>query len=225
MTNLSVYQNKILERKIKAFKSYSRIDLHKEKLIDSDIEIIIREAIINKHCTMLWLKDNQISSQGVAMLASALDNNTTLEGLSLCNNGITDDDVFHLTQSLSNNKFKLNRLALTSNEITDKGVQYLAEMLKTNQILTQLWLGFNKITDYGLELLMNVLTSHNKTLHILSLSWNQSITDASVDFIINMLEYNYTLKIICLSNCNLSDTSKIKLRTAAKLHLEFYLDV
>jgi Ran GTPase-activating protein (RanGAP) involved in mRNA processing and transport len=225
MTDLYVYQNEILERKIKTCQSCSRIDLRKEKLTDSDIEIIIQEAIINKQCTMLWLKDNQISSQGVSMLASALANNTTLEGLSLCNNNITDDDLLHLTKQLTDNKSKLNRLALTSNEITDEGAQYLAEMLKTNQTLTQLWLGFNQITDCGLKLLMNVLASHNRTLHVLSLSSNELITDASVDFVINMLEYNYTLRTMCLSNCNLSDTSKVKLQATAKLHLEFYLDL
>jgi Ran GTPase-activating protein (RanGAP) involved in mRNA processing and transport len=222
---MSIYQNKILEKKIKTSEPYSRIDLRKEKLIDSDIKIIIQEAIINKQCTMLWLKDNQISSQGISMLASALTNNTTLEGLSLCNNSITDDTVLHLTKQLSTNQSKLNRLALTSNEITDEGAQYIAEMLKTNQTLTQLWLGFNHITDFGLKVLMNALTSQNKTLHVLSLAWNELITDACVDFVIDMLECNYTLKTMCLSNCNLSDTSKDKLRVAAKSHFEFYLDL
>jgi Ran GTPase-activating protein (RanGAP) involved in mRNA processing and transport len=225
MTNVFIYQNKILERKIKTCKSCSRIDLRKEKLLDEDIEIIIQEAIINKQCTMLWLKDNQISSQGISMLASALANNTTLEGLSLCNNNITDNTVLHLTKQLSDNKSKLTRLALTSNEITDEGAQHLAEMLKTNQTLTQLWLGFNQITDCGLKFLMNVLASQNKTLHVLSLAWNELITDGCVDFVIDMLECNYTLRTMCLSNCNLSDTSKEKLRATAKLHLEFYLDL
>jgi Ran GTPase-activating protein (RanGAP) involved in mRNA processing and transport len=225
MTNLSIYRNRNLEQKIQNCKPCSRIDLRKEKLTDSDIEIIIQEAIINKQCTMLWLFDNQITSQGVSMLASILYNNTTLEGLSLCNNGITDDDVLYLTRPLSDNKSKLNRLALTSNNITDEGAKYLVEMLKTNQTLTQLWLGFNKITDHGVQLFMNVLANHNKTLHVLSLAWNQLVTDSSVDFVIDMLEHNQTLRTVCLSNCNLSDTNKVKLREATKLHKEFYLDL
>jgi len=225
MTNLSTYQNRSLARKIKNCQSCSRIDLRKEKITDSDIEIIIQEAIINKQCTMLWLIDNQITSKGVSILTSALYNNTTLEGLSLCNNNINDNDVLNLTKPLSDNSSKLNRLALTSNNITDLGAQYLAEMLLTNQTLTQLWLGFNKITDNGLKLLMNVLTYDNKTLHILSLVWNEQITDSSVDIVINMLEHNQTLRTVCLSNCNLSETSKLKLRKETKSHFEFYLDL
>ena len=39
-----------------------------------------------------------------------------------------------------------------------------------------------------------------------------------------MLEHNQTLRTVCLSNCNLSDVTKIKLQAAARLHKEFYLD-
>lgn len=225
MTNLSVHRNKILERKIHDCKSSSRIDLRKEKLTDADIEIVIREAIINKQCTMLWLVDNQLSSHSISTLASIFNTNTTLEGLSLCQNNITDADLLHLTKSLSNSNAKLNRLALTSNHITDQGVQYLVEMLETNRSLTQLWLGSNQITDYGVQLLMNVLTTHNETLHILSLSWNQLISDLCVDFILHMLEHNRALRMISLLNCQLSKTSKTQLLEAAKTRLGFYFEL
>jgi Ran GTPase-activating protein (RanGAP) involved in mRNA processing and transport len=225
MPNSLVCQNRKLEEKINNCQSCSRIDLRKEKIIDSDMEFVIKEALINKQCTMLWLTDNQLSSQSISTLASALHNNTTLEGLSLCRNGITDTDVLHLTRALSNNKSKLNRLALTSNDITDEGAQYLADMLKTNRSLTQLWLGFNKITDHGVQIMTDILAHHNKTLHVLSLSWNNLVTDSSVDLFIDMLGYNETLRTVCLSNCSLSGTSKIKLREATKLHKEFYLDL
>ena len=217
--------NRKLEEKINNCKSCSRIDLRKQKLTDLDMEFIINEAIINKQCTMLWFMDNQLTSQSISILASALHNNTTLEGLSLCRNGITDANVLHLTRALSNSKSKLNRLALTSNEITDEGAHYLAEMLKTNRSLTQLWLGFNKITDRGVQILTDVLAYHNKTLHVLSLSWNNLVTDSSVNFVLDMLEYNQTLRIIFLSNCNLSDTGRKKLGEATKLYNEFYLDL
>jgi Ran GTPase-activating protein (RanGAP) involved in mRNA processing and transport len=174
---------------------------------------------------MLWLVNNQITSQGISSLASTLHSNTTLEGLSLCANGITDVHVLYITLALSDSNSKLNRLALTSNDITDEGAQHLADMLKTNQSLTQLWLGFNKITDQGVEILTNALAHQNQTLHVLSLSWNKLVTDLSVDFVINMLEYNQTLRTVCLANCNLSDTSKVKLRQATKSYKEFYLDL
>ncbi|CAF1200590.1 unnamed protein product [Rotaria sp. Silwood1] len=225
MANSPVYRNQQLEDKINNYKICSRIDLRKQQLTDSDIEIIIKEAIIKKQCSMLWLTNNNITSQAISNLAAALHNNTTLEGLSLCDNGINDTDVFHLAHALSNSNSKLNRLALTSNNITDQGVQYLAQMLKLNHSLTQLWLGFNKITDHGVKILTDTLIHHNKTLYVLSLSWNNRVTDSSVDFLIDMFEYNQTLRTVCLVNCNLSETSKLKLRQATKLRKEFYLDL
>ncbi|CAF1089309.1 unnamed protein product [Adineta steineri] len=220
-----IYRNRKLEEEINSCKSCSRIDLRKQKITDLDMEFIIQEAVINKQCTMLWFSDNQLTSQSVSILASTLHNNTTLEGLSLCHNGINDVNISHLSQILSDSKTKLNRLALTSNEITDEGVQYLAEMLKTNHSLTQLWLGSNQITDRGMQYLADVLAHRNRTLHVLSLTWNKLITDLSVDSIINMLEYNQTLRTVCLSNCDLSDIGKERLREAIKLRKEFYLDL
>lgn len=219
-----MYRNKILERKIQDCQLLSRIDLRREKLTDSDIEFVIQEGIINKQCTMLWLLDNQLTSHSISILASIFYTNTTLEGLSLCQNNITDADLLYLTKSLSNRKCKLNRLALTSNQITDQGVQYLVEMLETNQSLTQLWLGSNQITDYGVQLLMDVLTTHNRTLRILSLSKNQLISDLCIDFILHMLEHNQILQMISLLNCNLSETSQIQLQEAAKIRLGFNFD-
>ena len=55
-------------------------------------------------------------------------------------------------------------------KITDQGVKYLSQMLKTNHTLTQLWLGFNHISDDGVKLLMNILTYHNKTLQVFIIS-------------------------------------------------------
>ena len=223
--NLSMYQNKLLETKIKNCPPCSRIDLQKEKLVDADVEFVIEEAMMKKQCSMLWLRENKMSSNGISMIISALNDNTTLEGLSLCNNNITDDDVVLLTEQLSENKCQLNRLSLTSNEITDQGAEYLAEMLKTNRTLSQLWLGFNQMSDHGVKQLMNSLANHNRTLHVLSLAWNDGITDVSVDLIVDMLECNDRLKTLCLSHCNLSDMGKSKLRIAAKSRWEFYIDL
>jgi hypothetical protein len=62
-------------------------------------------------------------------------------------------------------------------------------------------------------------------LHVFSLVCNESITNASVDFVVDMLEFHYTLRAMCLSDYNLSDISKTKLCIAAKLYFEFYLDL
>ena len=189
------------------------------------MEFVIKEAITGKHCTMLWLMENQLHSRCVSLLAAALSSTISMEGLSLCNNGITDSDVLQLAEVLSAKNSTLNRLALTSNNISDHGVQCLAKMLTSNATLTQLWLGFNHITDQGVQLLMKALAHHNRTLQVLSLSSNTMITDASIDFLLEMLEHNETLRVVCLLNCTLSETNKERLREAAKRHREFYFDL
>lgn len=225
MANSAMYRNHQVEEKINKCKVLSRLDLLQQPLTDSDIETIIREAINKKQCSMIWLVNNHLTSESISNLATALYTNPTLEALSLCENSVDDTNVLYLSRALSDKNTKLKRLALTSNNITDEGVQHLAEMLKLNTSLNQLWLGFNKITDYGVQILTDALAYHNKTLHVLSLSWNKLVTDLSVDYLIHMFEHNKTLATFCLSNCNLSETSKLKLRKATKLRREFYLDL
>ena len=225
MADISIYRNQKLEEKLNNCELRTRVDLRKQKLTDFDMEFVIQEAIQNKQCTMLWLTNNQITSHSIFMLASILHENTTLEGLSICHNDLLDSDLLCLTQALSNRTSGLSRLALTSNRITDKGVEYLADMLRTNRSLVQLWLGFNKISDDGVKFLADILSFHNRTLQVVSLAWNNLITDASIDYFIDMFESNQSLRTVCLSNCNFSDFGKKKLREATKLYTEFYLDL
>jgi Ran GTPase-activating protein (RanGAP) involved in mRNA processing and transport len=225
MTNALVYQTSKLQDLLNNCRCGSRIDLRKQILSDSDMELVINQAIVAKQCKMLWLKDNRLTSRGVSLLlASMLKSNIALEGLSLASNSICDHDLIQLVNILSMNTSKLNRLALTSNKITDSGVPYLAQMLKLNRTLTQLWLGYNEITDQGVHLLTETLANHNQTLQVLSLSANTMVTDASIDSFLQMLEHNRTLKVLALVGCHLSDTCKSQLRQAAKLHGEFYFD-
>lgn len=219
-------RNLPLEEKIQRCPSRSRIDLRKYRLTDSDMDIVIRQAVFDKQCTLLWLVENQLTSASVLLLASSLKSgNVSLEGLSLCHNGISDQATSHLAQLLSMPSVRLTRLALTMNEITDRGAQSLADMLRTNRTLTQLWLGFNRLTDHGVRLLTSALAEHNSTLHVLSLSGNTLMTDASVDGLVAMLDGNATLRMVAVANCNLSATSKIRLEQAAKLRGEFYFDL
>ena len=220
-----LHRNRRLESKLNNCKERTRLDLRKEKLTESDMILIIEEAVVNKQCSMLWLAENQISRQALSILASALSTNSTLEALSMCRNAFDDANVLHLARALSNSPSRLQRLALTSNEITDDGVQYLAEMLQANRSLTQLWLGSNKITDRGVQSLADALVHHNKTLQVLSLSRNNLITDASVEIVVDMLEANHILRVVCLSNCGLSQNGKTRLTEAVRLRKEFHLDL
>jgi Ran GTPase-activating protein (RanGAP) involved in mRNA processing and transport len=177
-----------------------------------------------KQCSILQLQGNAITSQGIIILIDALLNNsTTLQDLWLSNNCISDLGVQTLTTTFLLNNLTLKQLHLGSNCITDNGVQHLAEMLKSNYTLTDLWLYNNQITDQGAQNLIKVLKSDNRTLKHIDLQWNKSITDLSINSIVNMLGSNRILERINLRKCSLSIASKMQLLQAVAERKDFKL--
>ncbi|CAF0748052.1 unnamed protein product [Rotaria sp. Silwood1] len=221
--DIYAYQNPQLEQSISKCQSHTTIDLSKQQLLDRDIETIIKQGLIEKQCTRLDLGYNLITSKGASILADALKNNTTLEELDFHNNRLSDLGVYSLAKVLSSNNSILKALGLGSNGITDNGVEHLAEMLKTNRTITWLALAGNQIGDYGVKLLANTLAHQNTSLLVLSLHVNKSISDTSVDIIIDMLQHNKSLKKLWIQDCNISEDGKLKLRDAAKIKQGFSL--
>jgi Ran GTPase-activating protein (RanGAP) involved in mRNA processing and transport len=199
------------------------MNLSQEQLIDHDIPIIIEQAIINKQCTILDLTGNDITSEGAILLADALNNNSTLKELILYNNRIGDKGVRALALELSINNSTLKTLNLGFNDITDDGAQHLAQMLKTNRTLTHLWLQQNHIGDRGIQLLAGVLARQNWSLQFLNLFSNKFSSDLSVTALIDMLQLNQSLQKLDIDDCNLTDTSEVKLREIIKTKKDFEL--
>jgi hypothetical protein len=220
------YQNKKLKDFIDLCPHHSEIKLDVRNLTDDDMNIVVKEAIINKNCKILGLTSNKITPAGVSIIAKALSENTTLHELVLSyNDQVGDMGVYFLTEILSLNNSSLQKLILTSTGITDKGVGYLAEMLKKNSTLHSLNLNVNKIGDHGIKLLANTLTHYNSTLTHLYLSENKLLSDASVDFLIEMLNQNRSLSYLFISNCNLSEEGEERLRQTAQTKKGFYLQL
>jgi hypothetical protein len=219
------YQNKRLQQLIEECDHRSEVDLREQNLSDEDMEIVVKEAIINKQCKELELTGNKITSVGVAIIVEALKNNTTLESLFFTGNRFGDVGVRALTKILSLNNSKVGILCIQDIGITDEGAEYLAEMLKKNTTLKCLLLGFNEISDRGVQYLVNVLTHQNGTLIFLRLNNNKLISDASVDILVEMLKHNQTLEDFDIESCNLSENGKERLRQIAKSKKDFDLSV
>jgi hypothetical protein len=223
-TRISYHNNK-LQDLINNCPTGSEINLNQQNITDQDMEIIVQLAIMNKQCKKLTLENNGITSKGALRIANALNNNTTLEILILYDNQLSDLGVEILSKSLLMNNSALKTLSLGSNGITDNGVRHITQMLTTNQSLTLLGLVFNEITDQGVRLLANTLSHSNITLGVLYLSKNRSITDASVNSLIEMLKQNRSLRQLWLQNCNLSDHAKQQLRQIARSKKNFRLEL
>jgi hypothetical protein len=48
------------------------VDLREQNVNDEDMEIVVKEAVINKQCKKLELSNNQITSVGASIIAKAL---------------------------------------------------------------------------------------------------------------------------------------------------------
>jgi Ran GTPase-activating protein (RanGAP) involved in mRNA processing and transport len=221
----TTYQNKQLEQLIAQCEDRSTIDLKKQNLTDEDMEILVREAIINKQCKQLELSKNKITSVGASIIAKALNNNTTLEVLYFTDNRFGDMGAKSLTQTLSLNNSKIVILDVQDTGITDEGASYLAEMLKTNKKLRSLLLSYNEISDRGVQHLANVITHHNTTLVQLFVGRHKLVSDLSVDTLVEMLKHNQTLEYLKITECNLSEKGKERLRQLAKSKEGFKLEL
>jgi NLR family CARD domain-containing protein 3 len=209
------HRNPPLEDLIKKSPMNSVLDLVGKDLVDADMEIIVAEGILNRKCTGLRLGYNHFTSDGASVLARALVDNDTLEHLNLWKNGLSDVGVQSLMEVISLKKNGLLKLDLSQNGLTDQGLRSLARMLKNNQLLTDLSLAGNDITNEGIQLLASILCQSNHTLQVLSLSGNKLLDDLSTGPLINIIQQNQSLTKLWLDDCNLSKDGQKKLRIAA----------
>ena len=213
---ISAHKNTKLDKMIGKCEFHSLVNLERQSLTDRDIPTVAQQAVIDKQCTTLRLSNNNIQSQGAAVLAAALYHNSTLEGLYVFGNRVTDRGTLSFAQVLAVHNFTLKALSLGHNGITDEGAGYLAEMLKANGTLIDLCLPWNRISDCGVLLLANVLTHHNRTLKRLALDLNKLVSDASVEALVDAINRNHSLSAVGVSDCNLSRVGKSRLREATK---------
>ncbi|CAF1143192.1 unnamed protein product [Adineta steineri] len=212
-----------IENLINQYPMNSEITLRNQQITDADISYVVQYAIIDKQCKVLDLGNNQIISHGIIQLADSLRNNKTLKMLSLHQNSLSQKSIQYLADRLALNKSNLKWLDLESTDLNNHGAEYLATMLKTNQSITGLWLSNNKIGCRGVKMLASALISSNTTLKYLDLENNQRINDSCLDYFVNMMKENRSLKTIDLSHCQLSITSKAKLRSVAHTKQDFRL--
>jgi hypothetical protein len=220
------YFNPKLSEYIAKCKPRSEIFLIGKRFNENDIEIIVQQLIIERECRELFLRESGVTSQGALAIADGLLGNKTLERLFISHNTIGDMGAKGLAESLShNNNVTLKQLCLGYNGITDDGIEHIADMLASNKTLTHLWLSSNEISDRGLKRLVDVLTHINKTLQVLALEWNKFRDDSSVNLLINMVNNNRSLTKLSLNSCKLSKNAIKQLKHAAKEKKNFELTI
>lgn len=109
-----------------------------------------------------------MNDQNTNLLATALQDNKTIQTITLKGNDISFNGAKLLSTVLTANK-TLTNLDLFDNRIGNYGLKYLGECLLTNSSLQNLDIGSNDITDEYLEEFFENLLQNN-TLKVLGLS-------------------------------------------------------
>ncbi|CAF4095229.1 unnamed protein product [Rotaria sp. Silwood1] len=222
----SDYSNPILENQIDQFpynEDNILIQFNSQKLSHQDMEIIVKHAIQKRQCTVLDLRDNEITSEGMSILASTLSDNSKLHTLCLHGNRLFDKGIYSLSHVLTSNNQTLEILGLNSIGLTDVGAENLGVMLQKNRTLTRLQLEANKIDDRGILYLAEALKKYNTTLQQLEIAENKFVSDSSVDLLDEMIKHNRSLKILDIRLCQISDSGKPKLQEAIELNKDLKL--
>ena len=152
-----------------------------------------------------------IGDADAAVLAAALETNTTLTNLNLAHNNIGFAGAESLATALKTNT-TLTNLDLSWNNLGPAGAELLAISLKTNTTLTNLNLSRNKLGPAGAESLVKALKT-NTTLTNLDLSSNK-LGPASAESLATALKISSTLTNVNLSDNNLGPTVAKSLATA-----------
>ncbi|XP_044869680.1 NACHT, LRR and PYD domains-containing protein 12-like isoform X1 [Mauremys mutica] len=116
------------------------------------------------HCKLqkLDLESCRITDAGCGDLADVLSTSQSLTELNLSDNYLGDAGVRLMCQGLKHPTCTLQRLDLQVCFFTDTGCGDLATVLRTNQSLTELDLGYNKLGDAGVKLLCEGLKQNCK---------------------------------------------------------------
>ncbi|CAF1315844.1 unnamed protein product [Didymodactylos carnosus] len=133
--NPSLYQNEWLQKLLDDNKTKPSLNLFYELINDDDMKMIAKEMANNKTRIILNLSCSPITAKGCQYLCNALERNSTLEALFLCDNHLGDDGAQFVWQLLLADKNKTIRaIDLSLTELTDNCIDKIVEVMKTARI-------------------------------------------------------------------------------------------
>lgn len=184
--------------------------------------IIAKFMITNKTIVELDLSDNKIDDACID-IAKMLYHNTVLQGLSLDNNIIDSKAGFKFAKALRRNS-SLTSLNLCNAQLSNENVVEIAKALCVNTTLKKIDLGSNNITSSGAIEIANMLKI-NKSLQVLELDDIQINKDAVIK-IAKSLKNNKSLRCLYLRDCCIDTETASKIAKILESNYtlkEFYL--
>ncbi|XP_041036619.1 NACHT, LRR and PYD domains-containing protein 3-like isoform X2 [Carcharodon carcharias] len=189
-----------------------KLRLSSINLGDSGVKLL-SAALRNPGCKIqeLDLFGNNLTGSCAEDLNFALSTNRSLTDLNLGLNKLGDSGVKLLSEALRDPDCKIQKLCLRNNNLTDSCAKDLASVLSTNQSLTDLDLGGNRLGDSGVKLLSVALRNLECKIQTLSLYGNR-LTDSCAEDLASAFSTNRSLTDLNLGFNRFTDQSVPALR-------------
>ncbi|XP_062297415.1 leucine-rich repeat-containing protein 34 [Scomber scombrus] len=182
---------------------YSDVCAQHQIKINPHVSEVLQKTKITKNVTLKLSGSDRLrhiqrlNDDDVLALTKSLRDNTSVTGLDLRYNNITDEGATHLADLLQEGNSALNSLDLTFNDIMTDGAEVLAKSLQGNSSLLSLRLSGNKIGNKGAMHLASMLQVNN-TLQELQLA-DCDLATQSVIALIIVMKSNESLRSVDIS--------------------------
>ena len=112
------------------------------------VKMLAKGIRSSKTFNRLLLMDSKLKYSDVALLASALEENTSIETIGLEGCGVTDEGVLPMSKMLKKNQ-ALRTLSLSENGITDIGAEVLLASIFDTDSFNSIWMSNHTITSFS----------------------------------------------------------------------------
>ena len=182
-------------------------DISKNNLTDDGVLLLMQglQKVISINISGLSISDN-----GAAFIGEQLKDNDVLLSLNMSNIGTTEEGAKKFIEAFHTNT-TLTKLYIQTIDLSDNGMVPLSAYL-SNNILQELYISQNKITDKGLKIITDAIIM-SKSLCKFDISENL-ISDKGLVYLLEKIAYskNSVLEHLCVKYNNVTKSSWNKVK-------------
>ncbi|KAK3595522.1 hypothetical protein CHS0354_021623 [Potamilus streckersoni] len=160
-----------LSQCVAACKTLKVFKLHRSKVDDDKVRVLISHILDHPGLIDLDLSHNLIGDRGARAIGKFLNNHSQLVKLNLCDNAIRSSGAQAIAHALTKNATLLH-LNLRLNRLGDEGGQAICRALHKNSTLREINLGSNEMAEPTAAILSQVV-SQNMSIKTIDLSCNK----------------------------------------------------
>jgi len=160
-----------LSQCVAACKTLKVFKLHRSKVDDDKVRVLISHILDHPGLIELDLSHNVMGDRGARAVGKFLNNHSQLVRLNLCDNQIRVPGAQAIAHALTKNTL-LQHLNLRLNRLGDEGGQAIARALLKNRTLVEINLGSNDLVEPTAAILSQVVMQ-NQILRSIDLSCNR----------------------------------------------------